>query len=185
MKKTIIITIVAIVFVALAVTVAFYSVPATAIKYEEKISECESNIQVEEQARAELLPLLADAVKSYDKHEYQTFMDTVKARTEEDGTISDQTVNEINQIIKVIVEKYPDLKSNENYKKFMNESAITENKITETRKAYNSAITRYNNYTRHPLKKFFLNLSGYEICEFERLTYDVSKDAYTDLFNLN
>ena len=64
----------------------------------------------------------------------------------------------------------------------MKESAITENKIAETRTAYNKAVSRYNTYVRHPIKRFFLSISGYEVIEFEKLSYDVSEDAPTDLF---
>ena len=65
----------------------------------------------------------------------------------------------------------------------MKESSITENKIAETRNAYNNAVSRYNTYTRHPINKFFLSLTGYEKIEFQKLSYDVSEDAPTNLFN--
>lgn len=183
MKKTIIIVIAAIVAVFVLAIVGINSVPATAIAYEEKVTEAYSDIKVQEKARADLLPTLADAIKAYDKHEYETLMKVIDARTSKDGSISDDTVNEINQIIDVVLEAYPDLKSNENYKQFMYESAIVENKISEARKAYNKTVSRYNTYTRNPIKKFFLDITGYEILEFEKLSYDVSEDAPTNLFN--
>ena len=77
----------------------------------------------------------------------------------------------------MIIEDYPQLESSDNYKEFMKESSITENKIAETREAYNKTVSRYNTYTRNPIKKFFLNLTGYEIQEFEKLSYNVSEDA--------
>lgn len=183
MKKGIIITIVAIVAVVIALIVGINSVPGKAIAYEEKVTEAYSDIKVQEKRRADLLPTLADAIKAYDKHEYETLMNVINARKEQDGSISDDTVNEINNIVKVVLEAYPELKSNENYQEFMKESAITENKIAETRSAYNKAVSRYNTYVRHPIKKFFLNMTGYEMVEFEKLSYDVSEDAPTNLFN--
>jgi len=183
MKKGIIITIVAVLAAVIMLIVGINSVAAKAIAYEEKVTEAYSDIKVQEKARADLLPTLADAIKAYDKHEYETLMDVIEARKAQDGTITDDTVNEINQIVDVILEAYPDLKSNENYKEFMKESTITERKIAETREAYNKTVSRYNTYTRHPIKKFFLNLTGYEKIEFEKLSYDVSEDAPTNLFN--
>lgn len=183
MKKGIIITIVAVLAVIVMLIVGINSVPAKAIAYEEKVTEAYSDIKVQEKRRADLLPNLADAIKAYDKHEYETLMNVINARKEQDGSISDETVNEINNIVKVVLEAYPELKSNENYQEFMKESAITENKIAETRSAYNKAVSRYNTYVRHPIKKFFLNMTGYEIVEFEKLSYDVSEDAPTNLFN--
>ena len=184
-KKAIIIivSIVSIVAAIALVIVGISHVPATAISYGEKVTEAYSAIKVQEKRRADLLPNLADAVKSYNKHEYETLMDVIKARTEDDGIISDADVNEISGIIKVVVESYPELKSNENYKTYMKEISITENMISETRIAYNSAVTRYNTYVKHPIKKFFLNLTGYEFLEFEKLDYDVSEDAPTNLLS--
>ena len=65
----------------------------------------------------------------------------MKARTEQDGTISDETVNEINEFVNVVVERYPELTHQDNYEQFMKESAITENKIAETREAYNKTVS--------------------------------------------
>lgn len=183
MKKGIVITIVAVVSVIAALIVGINSVPAKAIAYEEKITEAHSEIKIQEKRRADLYPTLADAIKSCDKHEYETIVDAINARKEEDGSITDETVNEINSMVKVVLEAYPELTSNENYKEFIKESTITENKIAETRSAYNKAVSRYNTYTRHPIKKFFLNMTGYEVVEFEKLSYNVSQDAPTNLFD--
>lgn len=158
-------------------------VHANAIAYAEKVTEAQSAIKVQEKRRADLIPNLADAIKSYDKYEYETLVELVKARTARDGGITDETQNEIHQIIDIVMEDYPDLKSQDNYKEFMKESAITENKIAETREAYNKAVSRYNTYTLNPINKFFLNLTGYEREEFQKLSYDVSEDAPTNLFD--
>lgn len=186
MKKSsiiiIIVSIVSAVFLIGFIIVGVTSFPANAIKYEEKVTESYSAIKVQEKRRADLLPNMAEAVKSYNKHEYETLVAVINARAE-DGTISDEDVKEINGMIKVVLESYPELKSSENYKTYMNELAITENMITETRNAYNSAVSRYNAYVKHPIKKFFLNLTGYEVIEFEKLDYDVSEDAPTSLLS--
>lgn len=182
-NKTLIIIIVAIITVILAIVVGINSVAGNAIAYEEKVTEAMSNIKVAEKRRADLYPTLADAIKSYDKHEAETLLNVVNARKSQDGSLTDTNVNEINELIELVVEKYPDLKSQENYKEFMNESSITENNIRDNRTAYNSAVSRYNTYTRHPIRKFFLSITGYERIEFEKLSYDVSSDAPTNLFD--
>lgn len=182
-NKGIVIIIVAVVAGIVMAIVGINSVPANAIAYEEKVTEAQSAIKVQEKRRADLIPNLADAIKAYDQHEYETLMDVVNARKAQDGTISDDTVNEINEIVNVVLENYPQLSSQENYKEFMKESSITENKIAETREAYNKAVSRYNTYTRNPIYKFFLSLTGYERVEFQKLSYDVSEDAPTNLFD--
>lgn len=56
----------------------------------------------------------------------------------------------------------------------MNELAITENKIAEVRKAYNTEVTRYNRFTRQFPSKQLLSLAGYEAKEYERLVFENS-----------
>lgn len=182
-NKTIVIIIAAIIAAIIAVIVGINSVAGNAIAYEEKITEAKSNIKVAEKRRADLLPDLADAIKAYDKHEYNTLMDVINARKEQNSVITDDDVNEINNIVKVVLENYPQLSSQDNYKEFMKESTITENNILDVRKAYNKTVSRYNTYTRNPIRKFFLSLTDYERIEFEKLSYDVSEDAPTNLFD--
>ena len=182
MEKTIIIIIVSALAILLLAVACVSAVEASAITYEEKVTEAYSAIKVQEKRRADLLPLLADAINAYDTHEYETLMSVIEARVSQDGRVTDKTINEINELVNMVLEAYPELKSNTNYQEFMKESAITENKIAETRTAYNKAVSRYNTYVRHPIKRFFLSISGYEVIEFEKLSYDVSEDAPTDLF---
>lgn len=181
--KGIVIGIGAIVAIVLMIIVGVVSVQARAIAYEEKVTEARSAINIQEKRRADAIPNLVDCVKAYDKHEYQTLVDLVNARRGQNGTISDDLLNDVNEIINVVVENYPELKSQDNYKEFMNELTTTENMIAETREAYNKTVSRYNTYTRSPINKFFLSLTGYEKVEYEKLTYEVSSDAPTNLFD--
>lgn len=182
-NKTVVTIIVAVVAAILAVIVGINSVAGNAIAYEEKVKESKSNIKVAEKRRSELYSTLVEAIKAYDKHEAETLLNVVNARKAQDGSLTDANVNEIKGIIDLVVEKYPDLKSQDNYKEFMKESSITENNIRDVRTAYNTAVSRYNTYTRHPIHKFFLSITGYEKVKFEELSYDVSEDAPTNLFN--
>lgn len=182
-NKTILISAGAVLGVILLFIIIINSFAAQAIALEEKVSEARSAISVHEKYRADLLPTLADAVKSYDAHEYETLVGVINARQKKDGVITDATMNEVKAIIDVVVEKYPDLKSNENYKFFMTESTKTENKIAETREAYNSCVSRYNTYIKTPINSFILSICGYEKLEFDKLDYEVSSDAPKNLFD--
>lgn len=182
-NKTVVIIISAIVAVFLAIIVGINSVAGTAIAYAEKVTEAESNIKIAEKRRADLYPTLADAIKSYDEHEAETLLNVVNARKAQNGSLTDENINEINGMIELVIEKYPDLKSQDLYEEFMKESSITENNIRDVRTAYNSAVSRYNTYTLNPLRKFFLSLTGYERIDFQKLSYDVSENAPTNLFD--
>ena len=86
-------------------------------------------------------------------------------------------------MINAVAEAYPQLKSNENYKQLMTELSATENLIAQTRTNYNTWVTQYNSYVRKFPNKGILNLLGYETQRFEKLTFDVSSDAPTNLFD--
>ena len=157
---------------------ALNGVPNKVISYEEQITTAQSEIKIQEKRRADLIPNLVDCVKEYDKHEYETLVKVVKAR----GTSSDSSVQEIQTMINAVAEQYPQLKSNENYKELMNELSTTENKIAQVRSNYNEWVTKYNSYARKFPNRQILGLLGYEVTEYQKLTFDVSSDAPTDLF---
>ena len=163
----------------LFVTFALNSVPNEVISYEEQITTAQSEIKIQEKRRADLIPNLVDCVKEYDKHEYNTLMKVIEAR----GTKSDSSVQEIQTMINAVAEQYPQLKSNENYKELMNELSTTENKIAQVRSNYNEWVTKYNSYTRKFPNRQILGFLGTEVKDYQKLTFDVSSDAPTKLFD--
>jgi LemA protein len=158
---------------------ALNSIPNQAISYEEQITTAQSEIKIQEKRRADLIPNLVDCVKAYDKHEYETLVAVIEAR----GTSSDSSVKEIQTMITAVAEQYPALKSNENYKELMNELSTTENKIARARSNYNEWVSKYNSYVKKFPNKQILSFLGYEVTEYQKLTFDTSNDAPTDLFD--
>ena len=177
--KIVLITICVILAIVLFATFALNSVPNKAISYEEQITTAQSEIKIQEKRRADLIPNLVDCVKEYDKHEYETLMTVVEAR----GTNSDSSVQEIQTMINAVAEQYPELKSNENYKELMNELSTTENKIAQVRSNYNEWVSKYNAHVRKFPNRGILGFLGYEVTEYQKLTFDVSSDAPTNLFD--
>lgn len=149
-----------------------------AINREEQIESAQSDIKVQEKRRADLIPNLADCVKQYDKHEYNTLVGVIEAR----GTNTDAGVNEVKTMISAVAEQYPQLQANANYKQLMNELAVTENLIAEYRSNFNKQVKEYNRYVRKFPTRFFLSVTGYETIKYEYLNYNVSEDAPTNLF---
>lgn len=169
----------AVLAVILLLVFAFQGVQNHAIGLEEQITTAHSEIKIQEKRRADLIPNLVDCVKAYDEHEYNTLMAVIEAR----GSSSDEVVGDIMANINVVAEQYPELKSNENYKQLMTELATTENLIAQTRTNYNTWVSQYNTYTRKFPNAGILSLLGYERQTFEKLNYDVSSDAPTNLFD--
>lgn len=181
MKNTIIWAVVIVASLAAFCLFVAMGVKNTAISYEESIENTNGDIRAEEKRRFDLIPNLAECVKQYDEHEYKTLNDIVEARTAGDTTVS---FDHVTNVVKAIVEAYPDLKSQKNYQEFMNELAITENRIVELRKYYNKEVTKYNRYIRVFPSKQILSLVGYEKKNYERLSFENSSvDAPKNLFN--
>ena len=168
-----------IVAVALMFVFAFQGVQNHAIGLEEQITTAQSEIKIQEKRRADLIPNLVDCVQAYDEHEYQTLMDVIAAR----GTNTDAAVQEVTTMINAVAEQYPQLQSNTNYQQLMTELAVTENLIAQTRTNYNTWVSQYNTYVRKFPNSGILSMLGYERQSFEKLDFDVSSDAPTNLFD--
>lgn len=177
--KLILIVVAVIIALVLMFVFAFQGVQNKAINLEEQITTAQSEIEIQQKRRADLIPNLVDCIKAYDEHEYNTLMAVIDAR----GASSDAAVDEVTNMINVVAEAYPELKSNTNYQQLITELSITENLIAQTRTNYNTWITQYKTYVRKFPNKSILDMLGYEIQEFEKLTFDASEDAPTNLFD--
>ena len=174
-----VIIIAVVIAVALMFVFAFQGVQNHAIGLEEQITTAQSEIKIQEKRRADLIPNLVDCVQAYDEHEYNTLMAVIEAR----GAGSDEVVSEVMTSVNIVAEQYPELKSNENYKQLMTELATTENLIAQTRTNYNTWVSQYNTYVKKFPNRGILSMLGYERQTFEKLNYDVSSDAPTNLFD--
>lgn len=166
------------VVIAIILSIA-YSVKTTPNKaniLKEEVTTARSNIKIKEKRRFDLVRNLADCIKSYDKHESETLQAIAEARG------GDSDIQEAQVVIKSVAEAYPELKSNENYKQFMTELAMTENDIANYREAYNNQVTAYNRYVDRFPTSTFLKWCGYQKENFKKLDFDVSEDAPQNLF---
>ena len=174
-----VIIIAVIVAVALMFVFAFQGVQNHAIGLEEQITTAQSEIKIQEKRRADLIPNLVDCVQAYDEHEYNTLKDVIAQR----GTNTDAAVQEVTTMINAVAEQYPQLQSNTNYQQLMTELATTENLIAQTRTNYNIWVGQYNTYVRKFPNSSILSMLGYERQTFEKLNFNVSSDAPTNLFD--
>ncbi|HHY93604.1 MAG TPA: LemA family protein [Firmicutes bacterium] len=117
----------------------------------EKINEQWAQIQSQLQRRYDLIPNLVETVKGYAAHEQGVFTAIAEARAKLAGAATpEQQVEAANQLegalarLLVIVERYPELKANEQFNRLMDELAGTENRIQVARARYNTAVKDYN-----------------------------------------
>lgn len=161
-----------------ACVVGCFSYRNSAISMEEQVNTAFSDIDVYQKRRVDLLYNLADAVKSYNKHESEVIVELAKARGPKEN--SNQQVN-ASAYIQAVAERYPDLKANQNYRQYMTELALTENKIAAVRENYNQSVKEYKRYVRSFPAYIFLSFTGYEIQTFDYLKYDAPADAPRNL----
>lgn len=81
-----------------------------AINLEEQIKESSSSIKIQEKRREDLIFNLVDTIQSYNKYEQDTITKIIEARS----NANNGNVEEAETLINAVVEKYPELKSNEN-----------------------------------------------------------------------
>lgn len=162
--KTLIISIAAAVLFILMIVFAVKGTENRAIGLEENVQTTQSDIDVQIDRRFNVLTELAECVKQYDKHEYETLKDVIESRGKNmSATQADEVMAEIN----AVAEAYPELKSNENYKQLMTEISTTENLLARYKQAFNESVKTYNRFIRRFPNKQFLDLSGYEVQQYE------------------
>jgi len=110
-------------------------------------------VDVDLQRRADLIPNLVETVKGIAAQEQTVFGDIAKARSAMLNAQSpSERINANAQLegalgrLLVIVENYPQLKSNENFLRLQDELAGTENRIAVERRRYNETVQDYNTY---------------------------------------
>ena len=138
------------------------------VRKREAINSAWSQVDVVLQRRADLIPNLVETVKGYAGQEQKVFGDIAAARaalvgakTPADKIAANGQLDSALSRLLVIVENYPQLKSNENFMRLQDELAGTENRIAVERKRYNDAIQDYNTYIGLFPNNIVASLSGF------------------------
>jgi LemA protein len=112
-----------------------------------------AQVDVVLQRRSDLIPNLVETVKGFAAHEETVYNDIAQARaalggaqTPKDKIAANGQLDTALSRLLVVVENYPQLKSNENFLRLQDELAGTENRIAVERKRYDDAIQAYNTY---------------------------------------
>jgi LemA protein len=154
--------------IALVVFGQYVGVRNTLVTKNEAVKAAWSQVDIVLQRRADLIPNLVETVKGYAKQEQTVFGDIAKARSAllSAGTPSEkiaansQLDGAIGRLL-LIVENYPQLKSNENFLRLQDELAGTENRISVERKRYNDTLQDYNTYIQKFPNNIFAGWSGF------------------------
>ena len=125
---------------------------------DEQANAFKSQIEVQLQRRADLVPNLVQTVKGYAQQEVTIFTAVADARARLGGAVQSGNLGQMaaaNQGLTgalgrllAISENYPQLKSNENFRALQDQLEGTENRIATAREDYNASVQAYNNYIR-------------------------------------
>ena len=172
MGKALIAVVILVVIVGLIAVVCFgsyISTKNTLVGKNEAVKSAWSQVDIVLQRRADLIPNLVETVKGYAQQEQTVFGDIAKARSQllSAGT-PQQKIAANGQLdaalgrLLLVVENYPQLKSNENFLRLQDELAGTENRIAVERKRYNDTLQDYNTYVQQFPNSLFAGWAGFK-----------------------
>mgnify|MGYP006284811809 CR=1 FL=1 len=122
------------------------------IRLENQVENAWSQIDVQLKRRHDLIPNLVETAKGYMKHEQETLEKVIQARSQavNANSIKKQAqaegiLNQALEKLSFVVEDYPDLKANENFRQLQEELTATEDKIAFARQSYNHQVLQFNN----------------------------------------
>ena len=125
------------------------------VMFDEGCKKAWAQVETTMQRRLDLIPNLVETVKGYAAHEESVLVDVTKARASVTGAGSpEEKMAANNQLsgalarLMVVVERYPDLKANQNFMALQDELAGTENRISVARQRYNDAVNEFNTTRR-------------------------------------
>lgn len=142
-----------IVIVVLLVVVVGWGVATNnrLVTLNESINGSWAQVETVLQRRYDLIPNLVATVKGYAKHESDVLEEVTRLRSQwGEAKTADEKVAAANQLegalarLMVVVERYPDLKANQNFLALQDELAGTENRIAVERRRYNETVQAYN-----------------------------------------
>jgi LemA protein len=121
------------------------------VSMDEAVKSSWAQVENQLQRRYDLIPNLVETVKGYAKQEKDVLVEVTNARAKVGGaanvpdkiTANNELSGALSRLM-VVVEKYPDLKSNQNFIRLQDELAGTENRIAVERMRYNDAVKAYN-----------------------------------------
>ncbi len=143
------------------------------VTMDEAVKAAWAQVENQLQRRYDLIPNLVETVKGYAAQEKEVFLRVTEARSKVGGatTVSDKIAanNGLSAALSrllLVVERYPELKSNTNFLRLQDELAGTENRISVERRRYNETVKVYNIRIRRFPTNLLAGLFGFEKASF-------------------
>jgi LemA protein len=175
--------IVGIIVVLLIIFIATYN---RLVGLRNQLKNAWAQIDVQLKRRYDLIPNLVETVKGYVKHERETLEAVTKARNlaqqmasagaGERGKAEGELSSALARLL-AVVERYPDLKANQNFLALQEELTSTENKISFSRQYYNDSVLKLNNQIQMFPSNIVASMTGFKAGEFFEVTAEAEREA--------
>ncbi len=172
MKKSLIIVgiILAIILIPIMMAVGTYN---SLVQLDEDANAQWAQVENQLKRRADLIPNLVNTVQGFASQEKEVLIGVTEARSrletaaspEEAAEANAQLTNALSRL-NVVVERYPELKSNENFIRLQDELAGTENRIAVARRDYNESARIFNSRIRRFPTNILANMFGFDGKEY-------------------
>jgi LemA protein len=143
------------------------------VTFDEGVKEAWSQVDTQLQRRFDLIPNLVETVKGFATQEKEVFIGVTEARSKVAGAgtvpekiaANNQLTSALSRLM-VVVERYPDIKSDQNFLRLQDELAGTENRIAVARRRYNEAVKALNVAVRKFPSNLIADYFDFEKAEF-------------------
>lgn len=176
------ITILVIVFIVFFFYIYIKGVFNKMVSMEESINGQWAQVETSYQRRSDLIPNLVSTVKGYAAHERETLEGVIEARSKASSVnINAENMDAASfqkfqqaqdglssalQKLMVVVERYPDLKANQNFLELQAQLEGTENRISNERRKFNEAVQAFNAQIKKFPNNLFASMFGFKVREY-------------------
>jgi LemA protein len=156
------------------------------VRLRNQVKNAWAQIDVQLTRRHDLIPNLVETTKGYMKFERETLEAVTKARNialqassagaGERAKAEGELSSALSRLL-AVVERYPDLKANQDFLALQEQLTSTENKIAFSRQFYNDSVLRYNNQTQVVPSNIVASMFGFKAGEFFEVTVAAEREA--------
>jgi LemA protein len=145
----------------------------TFVTLDESVKASWAQVENQLQRRYDLIPNLVETVKGFEQQERDVFLGVTEARSKvgrasnipEQITANNELSGALSRLL-LVVERYPDIKSNQNFMRLQDELAGTENRIAVERRRYNETVREYNVAIRTFPNNLLAGMFGFDKATF-------------------
>ena len=177
------------IIVIILVVIALLFIPKynSLVTAEENVDSKWAQVENQLQRRYDMIPNLVESVTGYANHEQEVIANITEARAqmgsasspEEQAVANDALTGALSGLL-VVVENYPNLKADANFRQLMDELAGTENRLAVAREDYNNEVQQFNKHVKRFPGNLMAGMFGFEQKEYFKAAAGADKAPSID-----